>query len=48
MDRTSIPLGTATRDALKAYKEQHDLENYNAALQDLLADQGVAVESTTR
>ncbi|MFD1525736.1 MULTISPECIES: hypothetical protein [Halolamina] len=39
MDRTSIPLGTATRDALKEYKEEHDLENYNAAVQDLLPDE---------
>lgn len=48
MDRTSIPLGTTTRDDLKAYKEQHDLRNYNRAIQSLLADQEEPAENDSR
>lgn len=44
MDRTSIPLGTATRDGLKEYKEDNGLSNYNEAVKDLLSDHGIEVD----
>jgi hypothetical protein len=36
MDRTSITLGSKTRDRLKEHKENRGLPNYDAALRDLL------------
>jgi len=36
MDRTSITLGSETRDDLREYKRDRDLPNYDAALRDLL------------
>lgn len=36
MDRTSITLGSETRDDLREYKHERDLPNYDAALRDLL------------
>lgn len=36
MDRTSITLGSETRDALRDYKQAEEHPNYDAALRDLL------------
>ena len=36
MDRTSITLGEDTRNALREYKHDRELPNYDAALRDLL------------
>lgn len=36
MDRTSITLGSETRDDLRAYKQERDLANYDEAVRDLL------------
>jgi hypothetical protein len=36
MNRTSITLGEDTRNALREYKHDRDLPNYDAALRDLL------------
>jgi hypothetical protein len=36
MDRTSITLGSETRNKLRRYKDERDLPNYDAALRDLL------------
>ena len=36
MDRTSITLGSETRNELREYKRDRDLPNYDAALRDLL------------
>jgi hypothetical protein len=38
MDRTSIGLGSDTRDSLRAFKNAEGHPNYDAAVQDLLAD----------
>lgn len=36
MDRTSISLGSDTRNALREYKQKEDLPNYDAAIATLL------------
>ncbi|MDB2253513.1 hypothetical protein PM033_17470 [Halorubrum ezzemoulense] len=36
MDRTSISLGSQTRNKLRRYKQERELPNYDAALRDLL------------
>ena len=36
MDRTSIGVGSATRDRLKAYKEAIGADNYDEAINDVL------------
>ena len=36
MDRTSISLGSQTRNKLRQYKQERNLPNYDAALRDLL------------
>jgi hypothetical protein len=36
MDRTSISLGSSTRNALREYKKERDLPNYDAAVSALL------------
>jgi len=36
MDATSIQCGRDTRDRLKAYKNEHEFDNYDAALNALL------------
>jgi len=46
MDRTSIALGAATRDALKQYKKQQGLKNYDTAIRELLS-QNSGVEPGT-
>lgn len=38
MDRTSITLGSKTRDALRNYKHDQDLPNYDAAITELLGE----------
>lgn len=38
MDITSVQVGSATREALAEYRDEHDHPNYNEALQDLLED----------
>ncbi|MFC6616324.1 hypothetical protein ACFQAS_15650 [Halopenitus salinus] len=38
MDRTSITLGSETRDALREYKHDRELSNYDEAVRDLLQD----------
>lgn len=38
MDRTSITLGSDTRDALRDYKAEADHPNYDAAVRTLLED----------
>jgi hypothetical protein len=40
MDRTSITLGSDTRNALREYKRERDLPNYDAALEQLLSGRG--------
>lgn len=40
MDRTSITLGEDTRNALREYKHDRELPNYDAALRDLLDGEG--------
>lgn len=41
MDRTSITLGSETRNQLRDYKKDRDLDNYDEAVQDLLGTQEV-------
>lgn len=36
MDVTTVQCGKATRDDLREYRDEHDLQNYDEAIQDLL------------
>lgn len=38
MDITTVPCGTSTRDALAEFRDERELPNYDAALQELLED----------
>ncbi|WP_255417662.1 hypothetical protein [Halorubrum sp. 48-1-W] len=41
MDRTSITLGSGTRNDLREYKHDRDLPNYDAAIRELLGREEV-------
>lgn len=39
MDRTSVVMGSETRDSLREFKKSNDLPNYDAAVRALLGEQ---------
>lgn len=43
MDRTSITLGSDTRNQLRDYKQDRGLDNYDEAVRDLLGGDEVMV-----
>jgi hypothetical protein len=38
MDVTTVQCGKDTRDKLRAYRDEHDLQNYDEAIRELLSD----------